>query len=84
MRPVSLLLMLLVLTRITAAEAAEPFSVFTFSVDYNLTQSPMTSINEDIRQLDAYYHSGDWSNDLQSGQANNDNANQFNYPLIHC
>ena len=56
MRPVSLFLMLFVLTGITVAEAASPFSTFTVVVDYSLTQSPMTSINEDIRQLDAYYH----------------------------
>jgi opacity protein-like surface antigen len=78
MRPVSLFLMLLVLTRITVAEAAGPFSTFTVVVDYSLTQSPMTSINEDIRQLDAYYHSGDWSQDLQAGQVDN----RFDYPLI--
>ncbi len=81
MRPVSLFFMLLVLTRITVAEAADSFSTFTVVVDYNLTQSPMTSVNEDIRQLDAYYHSGDWSEDLQSGQ-DNDQNNQFEYPLM--
>jgi opacity protein-like surface antigen len=81
MRPVSLFLMLFVLTGITVAKAAAPFSTFTVVVDYNLTQSPMTSVNEDIRELDAYYHSGDWSRDLQSGQ-NNDQGDQFNYPLV--
>ena len=81
MRRVLVSIVVVALAQVAFAQSVTPFSTFKIKFNYNLSQPALTEINDDIVEIDNYYQSGKWSQDLQSGQAA-EGGNQFEYPLM--
>ncbi|MBL7032510.1 MAG: hypothetical protein ISR91_00035 [Candidatus Delongbacteria bacterium] len=79
MRRVLAFITIAAVTQVAIVQAAAPFSTFRIKFDYSLNQPALTSINSDIAEIDQYFHSGVWAEDLQGNQGGDDN---FDYPLM--